>query len=62
MDETLIQKLRQSAQANDLSGEWPASDLDVLAKIGAMRWVNELKPLPLHMNYYEIASASLATA
>lgn len=61
MEEALLQKLRESAQANDISGDWPAKDLDALARVGAMRWVNQLKPLPLHMEYYFIASASLAT-
>jgi len=53
----------------DRTGDWPATDLSVLAQIGAMRWAGplglggeELSPIEMHFRYEAIASASLAVA
>jgi alkylation response protein AidB-like acyl-CoA dehydrogenase len=69
MDKTLLNEMRQRATVYDQTGDWPAEDLEALAKIGAMKWAvpkqfggDELSPMDLHLRYEEIASASLATA
>jgi alkylation response protein AidB-like acyl-CoA dehydrogenase len=61
--------IRSRADALDLSGEWPATDLEILATVGAHRWAvpmvhggEDLSALEIHFRYEAIARASLATA
>jgi alkylation response protein AidB-like acyl-CoA dehydrogenase len=65
----LLPGIRARASEADLSAQWPAQDLDVLAHAGAMRWAipapfggEDLSSIELHFRYEAIASASLATA
>lgn len=65
----LLPGIRSRADALDLSGDWPVTDLDILATIGASRWAvpmanggEDLSALELHFRYEAIARASLATA
>jgi alkylation response protein AidB-like acyl-CoA dehydrogenase len=69
MDATVLNELRQRATIYDQTGDWPAEDLEALAKVGAMKWAvpkqfggDELSPMDLHLRYEQIASASLSTA
>lgn len=64
-----LNEIRARADATEATGEWPAEDLQQLAKVGALRWAipkefggAELSSLELHLAYEAIASASLTTA
>lgn len=57
------------AQELDQSGDWPVTDLQVLATLGAMRWSlplsatgEELAPIEMHFRYEAIASSSVSVA
>lgn len=65
----LLTGLASRATRHDLSGDWPDTDLSVLANVGAMRWAipmefggEDYSPLEIHFRYEAIASASLTTA
>src|SRR5688500_4939954 len=65
----LLGELRTHADADDLSGNWPAADLRALADIGATRWAiprefggDERPPLDVHLGYEAVARASLNVA
>src|SRR5256885_14990487 len=65
----LLSGTRSRADRYDVSGDWPAEDLEVLARVGAMLWAvpascggEALSPIELHYRYEAIAAASLTTA
>lgn len=67
--DSILPRLRASAQTCDQTGDWPAGDWEDLRAVGATRWVlprgwggDELSPLDLHLHYERIAAASLAAA
>jgi alkylation response protein AidB-like acyl-CoA dehydrogenase len=67
--ESSIVGVARRAQGYDIKQGWPAEDLADLAAVGAMRWSvpkefggEEIPPLELHLNYEQIATASVATA
>jgi alkylation response protein AidB-like acyl-CoA dehydrogenase len=65
----LLPRIRARAQRYDVSGEWPAEDLNELTDIGALRAVlpaefggGDETALQIHLRYEQLAAASLATA
>jgi len=64
----VLRRIKSTATARDVSGDWPADELASLAAVGAMRWAlpkpfgDDLPSLELHLRYETLAAASLATA
>ncbi len=66
--EKILTAIQNHATERDVTGDWPAADLEMLAESGAMRWAlphpfgSNLPPMELHGRYEAIAAASLAVA
>lgn len=65
----VLDAMRSRADALDVSGDWPAEDLDALASVGVMRNAIpkefggiDLPALEIHLQYERIAAASLSVA
>jgi alkylation response protein AidB-like acyl-CoA dehydrogenase len=69
IDQAILERIRSRADALDTTGDWPAEDLDELARAGVMRSAipcefggDDLSAIDIHQRYEQIAAASLSVA